>query len=307
MIVAQLISNEPGNFGYHRNVAFRDDRDALLARNDALEQELEDTKRALADAQRELAEATSPEPEPAETDSSEPARHRPSPAGPRPSERKALGRRLADELIAGDGAVVKQAKAELRGAHTKVSDAAAKQLARYVRGRGPKAEAVCRVLAHNDAPRFGGRGWAKLFRALLRASSKPGLESLAQGALANNLMHGPAKSWLKRKQAEREAEASTNLLWRALSVFKRAWVIVVFGMPALFYVILLLTQPSIWLYPTIGMVVLALFCIAVDAYLRRCPRCRKALAGKLLSIVGDNYGGHTLSWSCVFCKRRWKT
>lgn len=103
------------------------------------------------------------------------------------------------------------------------------------------------------------------------------------------------------------AEASTNILWRVLSVFKRAWVIVVFGMPALFYVVLLLSQPSIWLYPTTGMAVLALFCIGVDAVKRRCPRCRKLLAGKLLSIVSDNYGGHDLSWSCVFCKRRWKT
>jgi hypothetical protein len=188
-----------------------------------------------------------------------------------------------------------------------VSDAAATKLAALVRGGGAEAEAVCRALAERGAPRFGGRGWSRLSRALLRASTKPSAPPSVQSALSENLMRGPSKRYLERKQDERAAAASTGILRRALSVFTRAWVILVFGFAALFLGSAILSDPAEGLYPALGLITVAASCIVVDARLRRCPSCGKPLAGWLLSLVRDDYGGHVRTWQCVFCRRRWRT
>lgn len=292
-------------------MAFRDDRDALLARNDALQQQLDDAKRALAEKERELARANTPpasvENAPAETDASErasvPREPAPLPAG----NTRARGARLAEDLISDDPEAIARAKAALRTAAPIVSDAAAGVLIEHLRRGGAEAERVCLALAQPDAPGFGGKSWSRLFRAFMKIQRDDRLGPRAKAAMQTVVSRGPDKGYLRRKQDARAATASTNLAVRVLSVATRSWVIVVLGLPALFGTIAIVTTPSARLPIAIGLACLAFAVVWIDAFKRRCPGCRKLLAGKRLSIVADDYGGHILSWSCVFCQRRWKT
>jgi hypothetical protein len=285
---------------------FRDDRDALLARNHALEQQLEDAEQALLDKEQELEDAKKP-PAPVVQQAVKGKSHVHS----RPSQpadiARAHGASLAEDLISDDKGVASSAQRELRTAAPLVSDAAAKVLVRYLRGGGPKAQHVCRALADADAPSFGGKSWSRLFKAFTKLTGSKDSSPLAQAAMQRVVSRGPDQGYQRRREEAAAASTSTSLPRRILSVMTRAWVIVVLGIPALFGVILIATTPSLRIHAILALLSLAAVVVVIDAFTRRCPRCRKLLAGKRLSIVSDNYGGHVLSWSCVFCDHRWKT
>ncbi len=282
----------------------------MLARNDALEQQLEEAQEALAEKQRELDAATNPPETTVESDEPPP---RPTSADKRKpntdavdDDTKQRGIELAAQFISDDGTTAKRAKGELRQAGPVTTDAAAKALASRLRRGGPEADAVCRALKQKDGPSFGGKGYSKLFRAFMKLTKRND-NPLATAAMQAFISRGVSKAYQRRKESAKARRASTGAIRRVLSVFTRAWVIVVFGFPALIGVILFVSTPGARLYTVVGLGALALFVVIVDSYKRRCPKCRKLLAGALLSMVSDNYGGHILSWSCAFCKRRWKT
>lgn len=108
-------------------------------------------------------------------------------------------------------------------------------------------------------------------------------------------------------EAKRAASASTKLVPRVLSVFARAWVVVVFWLPALLAVFVLVNLPEARLPVAAGLVAHATLVVCIDALLRRCPSCRRLLAGHMLSLVRDQYDFHVRTWKCVHCHHRWKT
>lgn len=112
---------------------------------------------------------------------------------------------------------------------------------------------------------------------------------------------------LRERENAAARRATPSIPRQVLSVFTRAWVIVVFGLPALFVVIVALKGREILPVCLAGLTLHALVVVGIDAFLRRCPSCRRLLAGKLLSIVRDQYDFHVRSWVCVHCKHRWKS
>jgi len=199
-----------------------------------------------------------------------------------------------------------RARRDLGDADPAVSDAVAKVLARALRTKGPDADRACRAFIDYDSPLFGGSAYSRIFRAFMKLTGGlTGARPQAEAAMAAFVKYGVDPRHLRKKE-KAKAAAPVSLPRRILSVFTRAWVIVVFGLPALFGVITMVSEPYAIPLVAAGLGVLATVCVAIDSYMRRCPKCRRLLAGKLLSIVGDNYGGHTRSWSCAFCKHGWK-
>jgi hypothetical protein len=284
-------------------MAFRDDREALLARNEALEREVNDTKRALAQKERELAQATHPSAAETTPESLEPPT---VPTGSVQSQ-KERGRALAADLISGDAAKVTASLHELRNAGPVVTDAAAGAISGYLHGRGAQARAVCEVYVAHDPPKFGGSSHNKILRAFVRASEVEALAPLAERAMSVHVTQGIDARYLEKRDRVKASGSPKSLPMRLLSVFMRAWVIVAFGFPALFAIIALFTVPGARLIIGSALVAYALLVVAIDAYLRRCPSCRRWLAGTFLHVIRDEYDFHVTSWSCTFCKRGWKS
>jgi hypothetical protein len=287
-------------------VSYRDDGDALLARNEALERELEEAQRELAAAKEALDAERNP---PAAVEEQAPvgAPSPPAPAHRPPAGTRAEGERLAAELSSADQDLAARARQDLRGAPPVVTDAAAAVLAKLLRRGGADAERVCQALEARDSPRFGGRSYQKIFRSLTKASSASGsLGAAAQRAQQAFLAGGIDDDYLRKKEAARAARPA-SLLRRILSIFTRAWVIVVLGLPGLFGILALITEPGARPYVGAALAGATILVVAMDAYLRRCRSCRRLLAGTLLSIVKDNYGDHIRSWSCAHCGHRWQT
>jgi hypothetical protein len=287
-------------------VAFRDNGDALLARNEALERELEDAQRELAAAR----EALDAERNPPAAVQEQAAVAAPSPRAPAqrpPAGTRAEGERLAAELSSADQDTALRARQDLRDAPPVVTDAAAAVLAKLLRRGGADAERVCQALEARDSPRFGGRSYHKIFRSLMKASSAGGsLGAAARRAQQAFLAGGIDDDYVRKKEAARAARPS-SLVRRILSVFTRAWVIAVLGIPGLLTILVLISMPEARPFGAAALLGATIVVLTLDAYLRRCRSCRRLLAGTLLSIVSDDYGGHTRSWSCAHCGHRWTT
>lgn len=223
------------------------------------------------------------------------------------TDAKALGTQLAKELMSDEEENAIRARRALKDAEPDVSDAVAEVLADALRSKGRDADRACGAFMGEDAPQFGGGAYNVIFRAFMALTGgQTGAHPQADAAMQAFIMRGvDARHLASRENAK--AAASMRLPRRVLSVFTRAWVMVVFGLPALFGVIGMIGEPSAIPLIATTLTILAAACIAIDAHKRRCPECRQLLAGKLLSIVQDNYGGHTLSWSCTFCNHRWQT
>lgn len=241
---------------------------------------------------------------------------------------KDKGRQLAEALISEDSAAAEAARQELQRTTPRASDAAARHLIRMVNGDGPTALAVCRALADSKAPRFGPASWTKLFLALAAAAERRGGPGpLAAQASQNVYRRGAAGGWLKRIQNARPPRP-THLPYRVWSVATQIWVWVVFGLPAAFVLWMMWGGAIDARYGGAGLVGFALVVIAIDAFKRRCPSCRRFLAGDLLSIqrtgsyenshavettsgavahVGSTVHIHGMTWRCAFCRRKWST
>lgn len=241
---------------------------------------------------------------------------------------KHKGRHLAEALISEDPAVARGAQQELQRTTPRASDAAARHLIRLLKAGGPTALAVCRALASSKAPRFGPGSWMKLFLALNAAAERRGGPGqLAAQASQNVSLRGPAGGWLKRIQDSRPPRP-THLPYRVWSVATQIWVWVVFGLPALFVISMMWEGAVEARYGGTGLVVFAIVVIAIDAFKRRCPSCRRLLAGDLLSIertgsyenshavqtssgatahINSTIHTHGMTWRCSFCRHRWST
>lgn len=214
---------------------------------------------------------------------------------------------LVAALISGDPEQVTAAKLAFAGARPTVTDAAAAAMARHLRARGPEARAVCEIYAAGDPPRVGDAAHVKLVLAFAKAAESRDLRELAQRASLVHSTHGRDGQYLKKLESERAARSSTSLLLRVLSVFKRPWVIVVFGLPAILAILFVVKDVAPALPVAIGFALFAVVVIAVDAFLRRCPECREPLAGQVVSIIREEHGLHEINFRCVFCKHQWQS
>lgn len=271
----------------------------MLARNEALEREVADAKEALADKEREIERLKNPPaPEPELRPTTTPTARTGQPT-------KAHGLHLAAELVSGSAARVKASLDELSNAPPIVTDAAAGAIAAYLRGGGANARAICEVYIANPPPRFGGASFHKILRAFTAASSSDGLAHLAEQAMAAHVTLGSDAKYLGKVSKEKATAASAGLGLRILSVFKRPWVIAVFWLPVLFGVVLLATARDA--RPIVGGAIggLAVLVVVLDAYFRRCPSCKRWLAGRPHHVVRDQYDFHVTTFGCVFCKHTW--
>ncbi len=181
-------------------MTFRDDRDALLARNDALQDELDDTKRELAEAREELEQAQRTQSEAA--------------AQPAPQDEP-----------------------------EPMPDKASRE-----KRRPPR----------DSKPRPGRR-------------------------------------------------ASTNIVWRILSVFGRAWVIVLYGVPAFFAVMYTINAPSSRPTVAAGLAGAAIVVVIIDGLFRRCRWCRRWLGAKRVSQSQISHATRVANWQCYVCGQNWQT
>lgn len=112
-----------------------------------------------------------------------------------------------------------------------------------------------------------------------------------------------------KESADTEAAAPRGRRRRAsiFSVFTRAWVIVVLGLPALVAIPMMLSSRALRVPVGLGLLGLAILVITIDAFRRRCPKCRILLGGRLERLVNDDYGDHVRHWQCASCAHRWKT
>lgn len=259
-------------------MTFRDDRDALLARNEALEREVEEAKRALAEKDAELERRAQPPREP--------------PASGR-------GRELAEALISGSREAIEEHLRELSGAPRPVRDAVGREFAAYLKRGGAMARAVCTLYVEHTPPRFQGSVHDKLRSAFVKATADPETRSLAERALA--VLGG------EKRTATGKSGAGKSLPARILLVFTRAWVIVVFWLPALFAIALIVSEPGARVIAASALAGAAVLVIALEAFLRRCPSCRRWLAGIFLRVVRDQYDSHVTSWRCTHCSHHWQT
>lgn len=132
-----------------------------------------------------------------------------------------------------------------------------------------------------------------------------------------------------RKLQQSRANGSPHPVLRILSVAKQIWVIglvLLVGLVGLVVVPTDLYDPT--MLPTIaaGLGIVAVLIVVIDAFKRRCPKCRTLLAGDVISIVrtgswtnydkvttssgGSAHVGHTVhthgtTWRCVHCGARW--
>ncbi|HLT36596.1 MAG TPA: hypothetical protein VK034_09925 [Enhygromyxa sp.] len=208
----------------------------------------------------------------------------------------------------------------MKTAPPKVTDRVAKLLVRTVERGGPDADAICVALTRKDFPRFGPQSYSRLMVGLQLAGR-------IDASLAVTT-RGPDGQY-RRKLEESRANGSTNPALRVLSVAKQIWVIMLFMLVGLG---LLVTIPSVRSDPSLipllgaGLGVLVVLVIIIDAFKRRCRKCRKLLAGDVLSIVRTGSytsydmvtttsGGtaqvdkevhtHSTTWGCVHCGHRW--
>lgn len=237
------------------------------------------------------------------------------------------GRRLALALSTGDPAASAEARAALSRAPPSITDPAAKQLIALLAKGGTPAESICQALAEPDAPRFGGASFSRLLLALTEAQSKGGtLQGLATQASTNMFGRGPDDDYIRKLEDDRPP-ASARLPLRILSVGRRIWVWVVFGMASLFAIPAMVSGSGTAILGVAGLTLLAVVVVIIDAFKRRCPSCHTLLAGQLLSIVQDGsytstvavqttrgtemvdqtVNTHRRTWRCVECGHRWST
>ncbi|HFE45939.1 MAG TPA: hypothetical protein ENJ18_10690 [Nannocystis exedens] len=236
-------------------------------------------------------------------------------------DNKAIGQQLADALISRDKAEKKQARESLRDAPPSITDAAAKRLAALLRKGGREADAVCQAIEHPKAPRFGGRSWHRILKALVKHQQRG---SAAAQATTRFISSGPDPHYAAKKEQEKPP-LSEKLVLRILSVGKRIWVWVVLSMGGLLIAAFasMSAQPAAYGWTVFAILVVA--CVLIDSLLRRCPSCNKFLAGQMLSIIqsgsyersvtrqtssGPRYGSETVNthvrrWRCVSCKHHW--
>lgn len=222
-------------------------------------------------------------------------------------------------LSSGDPQRSAAAGAALASASLQVEAAVTKALARTVRLRDEAGRHACCAIADGHLGTLSPAGWNRLFQALAR--SKLG-ESTTQPAIARMMARAPNPRDRERTDDRKQAKRA---LWRRLvSVFGRSWVIPTFWIPMLFVVILLATTPEARVIALVASAGFLLFVIALDGLLRRCPSCRRWLAGVFLKythagshttqvqLESGGYADQTVNswdahWQCAHCDRRWQT
>lgn len=231
---------------------------------------------------------------------------------------RSRGSELALALISEEPERAEMARKALRDAPPKVTDAAAEALCEHLKNSG-RSKATARALSHKQAPRFGIESHTRLMMALTEAGHND--------AVLKWMQHGDDPNYLEKAE-DAKPPLGTNLLRRIASVATRAWVIVVFGLPALFGGVWMFTEPTRAPVIAGGLAALGFVCVVLDAFMRRCPSCGKLLAGQLLSIVRDGsytttdavettsgttayvestVHTHKHNWRCVFCQHKWSS
>jgi hypothetical protein len=235
---------------------------------------------------------------------------------------KQEAQRLVDALTSGDSTAQGEAVAALKTAPPKVTDRVAKLLVQRVKRGGADADAICVALIRKDFPRFGPQSFSRLIVGLQLAGRTDASVAVS--------MRGPDGQYL-RKMEESRANGSTHPALRVLSVAKQIWVIMLFLPVGLG---LLVAMPSVRSDPSLvpllgaGLGVLVVLVIIIDAFKRRCRKCRKLLAGDTLRVVrtgsytsydsvattsggttqvGKEVHTHSTTWGCVHCGHRWTT
>jgi len=238
------------------------------------------------------------------------------------------GALFAESIASEDEALAAAGLEELRSAPPSVLDEVARRLEATLAAGGPEAARACAQLARGGARRFGGEAWQRLMRALTEAQAAgvPG----AQTAFQSVVMHGPDPEHVRKLREER-ASRPVGPVRQLLSVASRIWVWVALPMACV-----LLGVAGAAVEPTgysllplaIGVPVTLVSFVALDAFLRRCPRCRLWLGGRLLALVktgtstesvhvqAASGGTETVQrsvstfrrdWRCVRCGHAWST
>lgn len=234
---------------------------------------------------------------------------------------------MAARLLSPEPETVQAAKTELASVSPAVSDATARALARRLRARDFDAVAVCKLLGDARPPRFSPTAVRKLMLALMAAErAGGGLGDAAGRAFTTFMVKGHDPDHLRKVQ-EARGSGSTSLVRRVLSVATRLWVWVVFAVLVMMVLASVEMRTLSWSQALLGVMLGAAAMVCIDAFVRRCPRCRAWLAGHLLSIVQDGtrertsvvstsqgsasvtetFNTHRLDWKCVFCQHRWHT
>ncbi|MFN0253669.1 MAG: hypothetical protein ACKV2T_42770 [Kofleriaceae bacterium] len=217
---------------------------------------------------------------------------------------------IASEYIRAAG-IGGAAYARARSAVATASQAQSDRMAAYYARRIARGDhEVCAVLANQLEPMWFASG-----RSLLLAAAGDRPEC---ATLVHCLKYGPIR---------RDVE-NAGLARRLASVFTRAWVIGFVWIPLPFVVIAAVTVESSVARAVLSAVVVAILGLTlfIDARMRRCPTCKRWLAGM---VTGLKHGG---SWNesvvvettrgpqqmersrssyihlmvCVHCKHRWE-
>ena len=117
----------------------------------------------------------------------------------------------------------------------------------------------------------------------------------------------------------RDPEDRSGPVGQLTSVFTRAWVLAVAIMVAVGFIALV--AEALWGAAAGLIAAFTLFSVAIDALIRRCPSCRRWLAGTLTRIEQDGTmvtlhstptglatgerNLHQRSWACVHCGHQW--
>lgn len=109
------------------------------------------------------------------------------------------------------------------------------------------------------------------------------------------------------EQESSTSAGSTSLLLRLLSITKHRFGIFFFDIPVVIGLIVVLYDPGALVNTAVVLLGLGTLLVALDSYRRRCPKCRRFLAGKSEGVALNSYGENLFSWRCVFCQRFWKT
>ena len=215
--------------------------------------------------------------------------------------------RLAAQLLRSKEDAL-QARAELTAAPRAVSDRVARLLAAEL--RAGKVQPVIRAL---DAvgPVWFERSRVRLLLALRDKLAMGHTVMRAYTAIAN--------------QTSRHDPGGTAT--RLASVFTRAWVIAVFAPILLLGTIFLFTGPSrLRIATAIVLAACVPLALGIDAWLRRCPTCRRFLAGVDTGLrqtgsdthsvvvttptgsahIDQTHSSYAQRWRCAHCAHTWE-
>ena len=210
-------------------------------------------------------------------------------------------RQLATALVEGNAEARAQARETLREAPPKVTDAVAKQLVGVLRKGGDQARACADALYDRKGPRFGELAHTKLSLALQRAGTRDP-DAGTQHAFVSRGRDG--QYW--RKLEDSRPPGNPHPVARVLSVTRSWWTWPVFGMALAILIPMIAgggTGRTVGASVLVGMIAVA---IVLDAFRRRCPRCRKLLGADLLSRIRKSPDHPpTSTFRCAHCRCKW--